>query len=59
MDVILREEGDYYILLNLRLVSMWLQGVKKVRKSDFIYASPPYYDSEEGKKLLELYGITI
>lgn len=57
--VILREEGDYYIILNLRLASLWLQGVEKVRKSHFIYASPPYYDSEEGKKLLELYGITI
>ena len=59
MDVILREEGDYYFILNLPLASIWLQAIQKVRKSDFIYASPPYYDSEEGKKLLELYKITI
>ena len=59
MDVILREEGDYYIILDLFLASIWLQGIEKVRKSDFIYASLPYYNSEEGKKLLELYGITI
>ena len=58
MRLLIEETEEHYIVLNLMLASYWLHAKQRYKKYGFLYA-PPHYKSEEWKKLMELFNITI